>query len=115
MELFLKFLIVYLDSFDCNKGSLEFLRNIGFMSKQERARNLMNKIYYGFTMMKVRIKVSYEATLKGMTIKEVFLRAILKSYFERMKLDLIPNPYPVPDYCDLFKQLEMHELSDFVH
>ena len=45
-------------------------------------------------IMKMRMKIGYEACIKNKTIQELFLFSILKTYQERKKDDLIKNPYP---------------------
>jgi len=53
----------------------------------ERARraaeyNVFRKICLKYTLMKIRMKISYIAFEKGCTITELFLNAIMKSHQE---------------------------------
>ena len=45
-------------------------------------------------MMKIRMKISYEACISCKTILELFLMTILKTYHVRKERGLIENPYP---------------------
>ena len=44
----------------------------------------MNKIYIGYLIMKIRMKISYHACLNNNTIQEHILKAIIKTYEERI-------------------------------
>ena len=56
--------------------------------------DLMNQIYKGYMLMKVRMKISYEAAKGARTIQEHFLWSIMKSYEERNAKGLVEDPYP---------------------
>ena len=54
----------------------------------------MQKIYFSFSMMRFRMKISFEACKQHKTIKEFILQAILRAYQERRNKGLVENPYP---------------------
>ena len=60
-----------------------------------------NKLYLStlkkFKLMKVRMKISYSALVKGMTVKELILDSILETYVKLNKLGLIKNPFEQGD------------------
>lgn len=58
----------------------------------------MNKVFVGYMIMRVRMKIGFEITLKKQTFQEIWLNAILKAYLERESAGLISNPYPKPKY-----------------
>lgn len=55
---------------------------------------MMHKIMYTFTVLKIRMKISFSACIENKTIHELFLNAIINSYHERIKHKLVANPYP---------------------
>lgn len=63
MEILLKFLIMETNSFDSNKDSLEFLKHAGFIRKHLNSRLLMNDIYKGYRIMKIRMKLGYQMAI----------------------------------------------------
>ena len=98
MEILLKFLISETNTFDGNRNSLDFLKDGGFIDSTLTSRQLMNKIYRGFQLMKFRMKLNFEMALKKKTFGELWLNAILVTYLDREKAGLITNPYPKPKY-----------------
>lgn len=54
----------------------------------------MQAIYKNFFIMKVRMKISYEACHQCRTIQELFFLSILKAYSERNRLGLVAKPHP---------------------
>lgn len=46
---------------------------------------MVENIYVNFLIMKIRMKISYEACRTNKTIQELFLSAILETYKERNK------------------------------
>ena len=97
MEIMLKFLIVYLNSFDCNRNSIKFLRDQKFIDCKTSSYHMMERIYFGYKLMKFRMKISFEACKKFRTIQEHILYAILEVYYERANKGLIEDPYPKPE------------------
>lgn len=54
----------------------------------------MQRIYHQFFIMKVRMKISFEACYQCRTINELFHMAILKTYHDRKRLNMIKHPFP---------------------
>lgn len=98
MEILIKFLITETNGFDGNRNSLDFLKHGGFIKKNLNAHLLMNDIYKGYRLMKIRMKISYQMALQQQSFQEVWLTAIIKAYLEREKAGLITNPYPPPKF-----------------
>jgi hypothetical protein len=48
-------------------------------------------------LLKVRMKISFSAFAKDMTINELFLKAIEDAYYQRKKNGLLRNPWPKAD------------------
>ena len=121
MEILIKFLIREINSFDSNRNSFTFLQNAGFINKDLNSKLLMNHIYRGYRIMKIRMKIGYHLALSKQTFEEYWLNAILKSYFEREEAGLIPNAYPKPAYklIDELQELDLvkfyTKLNDNIH
>lgn len=64
MEILLKFLIMETNTFDSNKDSLNFLKRYGFISKKLTPLILVNRIYAGYLVMKIRMKIGFEIAIK---------------------------------------------------
>ena len=64
MQIFLKFLIIKLNTFDSNKNSMNFLRDQRLVHLNASKHDIMRRVYFGYTIMKIRMKVSFEACLK---------------------------------------------------
>lgn len=45
-------------------------------------------------LLKIRMKISYSAFARDMTINELFLKAIEETYYKRKKEGLIAMPWP---------------------
>ena len=75
MQIFIKCLILELDTFDCIKGSMSALKKI--LNRDATSKDLLKHIYIGFILQKVRGKISYEACSRKRTVKEHILKAIL--------------------------------------
>ena len=74
----------------------------------------MNRVYLGFKIMKIRMKIAYEITLRKQTYQEIFLNAILRAYIYREEAGLIPNPFPRPKY-QLMDELKRNNLVQTCH
>ena len=81
MEIMLKFLILFLNTFDGNKNSLTFLREQKLISNKFTSWQMLQRILFGYKLMKFRMKIAFEACKKSRTIKEHFLEAIIKTYY----------------------------------
>jgi hypothetical protein len=55
---------------------------------------MLERIFFGYKLMRFRMKIAYEACKKSRTIKEHFLEAIIKTYYQRAERGLIEDPYP---------------------
>mmetsp|Transcript_39266 Transcript_39266/g.59940 ORF Transcript_39266/g.59940 Transcript_39266/m.59940 type:complete len:82 (-) Transcript_39266:692-937(-) len=80
MQILLKFLISITNSFDSNKNSIEFLKDVHFISKNESTKKMVHKIYLGYALIKMRMKMTYFACKQQMTLQELLFLAILKTY-----------------------------------
>lgn len=58
----------------------------------------MNRVYAGYMIIRIKMKIGFESTIRKMTFQEIWLEAMLKAYLEREDHGLIPNPYPKPKY-----------------
>ena len=108
MEIFIKFLIREINTFDSNKNSFNFLHDAGFINRNLNSKLLMNHIYNGYRIIKIRMKIGYHMSICHQTFEEYWLNAILKAYLEREAAGLIPNAYPKPQYKLID---ELHELD----
>ena len=89
MQILIKFLIITLNTFDSNKNSLDFLKQNKIIKDDTTASQLLNKIYYGYLLIKVRMKISYSACIHSRTLPEHFMQALLTSYEQRCHKGLI--------------------------
>lgn len=98
MEYILKFLIMKLETVDGMRGSaLPLIEALNAQIRKEKAIKqftpkqehiftyqnmhvLLNKVYFRYQIMKIRQKISYHAYLKNMTINELFLAQIIKTF-----------------------------------
>ena len=94
MAVFLKFLIIRLNTFNGRTNSINLIRKFGIISKGIKVNDILLGIYKIFRMMKIKMKISYEACRTNKTIQELFLIAILTAYHERNSKNLVNNPYP---------------------
>ena len=58
---------------------------------------LSEKTWKKFMLLKVRMKISYSAFAKDLTISELFLKAIEDAYYKRKNEKLLRNPWPKVD------------------
>jgi hypothetical protein len=72
---------------------------------------MVERIYFGYKLMKFRMKISFEACKKYRTIQEHILYAIINTYYERANKGLIEDPYPKPD-SDLLDEIVSSNLVD---
>lgn len=94
MRCFLIFLIIKLNTHNGAINSIQKLKDRRIISKHATAEEMTQKILYTFTLMKIRMKISFEACRTNRTIQEIILYAILKTYHERNAKGLISDPYP---------------------
>ena len=94
MRCFLIFLIIKLNTHNGTRNSIQKLKDRRIISKKATAQEMTPKILYTFTLMKIRMKISFEACRTNRTIQEIILYAILKTYHERNAKGLIKDPYP---------------------
>ena len=52
------------------------------------------QVFKRFNLLRVRMKISFMALQRQMTIKELFLETILDSYHKLNSLGLVRNPFP---------------------
>ena len=95
MKILILFLIVQLNTYDGIRNSIHNLRKSGVIQKKIPVHAMKQKIFFSFFMMKLRMKISYEACRKGRTVQELLLKSILKTYKQRLDEGLIEDPYPV--------------------
>ena len=62
----------------------------------------MHRVYLGYMIMKIRMKISFEACIRKRTLQEHFFEAILTSYNQRREKGLIDHPWP--EVTDSFTQ-----------
>ena len=89
MKALLQFLILKLDTMNGKTGSVQVLRDMKVLKKKVPTKKMLPRIYNNFFLMKIRMKISFEACTKNMTINELFLISILKTYQERNAQGLI--------------------------
>ena len=66
-----------------------------------------------FKVMKMRMKISYSAFAKNMTIHELFIKVIYETYYKRKKQGLIAQPWPKVFKVGVLKNiLKGHESDD---
>ena len=85
MKLFLVFLIYSLNTVDGKRGTAEKLIKLKTeILKSDSAENVKSfvyeKILFKYLVLKIRMKISFTALTKCMTIKELLLKGILKAY-----------------------------------
>ena len=59
---------MYLNSFDSNRNSVQFLKDMYLINRGTSALGLMNRVYLGYMIMKIRMKISFEACVKNRTV-----------------------------------------------
>jgi hypothetical protein len=65
------------------------------MIEHKNKNILIDKMIMFFKIMRIRMKISYHAFLRKLTINELFYKSILKTYNARRHIHLIKNPYPI--------------------
>ena len=80
VKIFILFLIMKLDTYNGIRNSLQTLRRQNIIKKRVPTKVMMQKIFFNFFIMKIRMKMSFEACVQHRTLKELWLLAILKSY-----------------------------------
>ena len=83
MKILLMFLIVRLNTYDGLPNSIDKLKQKKYIHQEVTVRGMLQQIYKIYFLMKIRMKISFEACRSNKTIIELFLTAILKSYHER--------------------------------
>jgi len=94
MHIFIQFLIIKLNTYNGIKDSFNFLVKKRVVKKNETILDRFHHVYRSYFIMKVRMKISFEALKTNRTIQELFLFSILKTYHERKSKHMIKNPYP---------------------
>lgn len=67
MEILLKFLITETNSFDSNRDSIQFLKEVGLIGNRYTPLQMMDQIYKAYLILKIRMKIGYEITLRKET------------------------------------------------
>ena len=70
------------------------MQDIKFFNPDKTVVDMVEHIYSAYSIMKVRMKISYEAARSGQTIQELFLNTILNTYKERNAKKLVKLPWP---------------------
>jgi hypothetical protein len=73
---------------------------------------MVEQIYSAYSIMKVRMKISFEAARSNQTIQELFLNTILNTYKERNSKKLIKVPWP-PVKSDHLNALKDASIKNF--
>ena len=60
--------------------SVKVLKDNGILKKSIPTKQMLNRIYNSFFLMKIRMKISFEASTQCKTIVELYLFSILKTY-----------------------------------
>ena len=94
MKIFILFLIIKLDTYNGIRNSITSLRKQNVIKQNIPTKVMMQKIFFNFFVMKVRMKMSFEACVQHRTLKELLLLCILKTYEQRNKDGLVKRPYP---------------------
>jgi hypothetical protein len=89
------------------------MQDIKYFKADKTVIDMVEHIYAAYLIMKVRMKISYEACRTNQTIQELFLTAILKSYKARNGKKLVKNPYPaIKSYhLDALKNASIKDLT----
>ena len=61
VKIFILFLIMKLETYNGIRGSLNSLRKQNIINPKIHTRIMMQKIFFNFFVMKIRMKMSYEA------------------------------------------------------
>ena len=65
-----------------------------------------------FKILKIRMKISFSAFARSMTIHELFIKVIYESYYQRKKLGLILMPWPRVFKMGILKEILKGHESD---
>ena len=78
---FLLFLIHSLNTINGKRGTAERLIQSAKKDELDETRfEIYQKVYFKYLILKIRMKISFQALKKSMTIKELLLKAVLKAY-----------------------------------
>jgi hypothetical protein len=97
MEVMIKFLIKYLNTFDGHRDSIQFLQDQRLIHKKVTVDKMMDRIAVGYKLMKFRMKIAFEACKRGRTVQEHIIQQVVVTYYERIDKGLIEDPYPPID------------------
>ena len=97
MEVMLKLLIKYLNTFDGNKDSVKFLHKQRLLPKSVTVDKMLNRICFGYKLMKFRMKLAFESCKRCRTVQEHIIQSIVITYYDRIDKGLIEDPYPPID------------------
>ena len=129
----LKFLILSLNTIDGKRNSAKYMlenmnqtqiKDLKVPTKKEKAilnkanlQEILDPIIKRFKMLKIRMKISFMAFRKNMTVFELFYQAILASYQQLKCKNLLTNPWPKIDKAQVNKILggEVIEMGAFNH
>lgn len=107
MNNFLSILIHKMETLDCSKGTaLPLIKCLeakkGIDMKQAR-HMIVKKTLLRFKILRIRLKISFMAFEKRMTIPELFMQAIMKTHDELLKESSIPlyDPF-LPEKIETF-------------
>ena len=90
------------------------MQNIKIFSRNKTVEDMVEQIYSAYSIMKVRMKISYEAARSSQTIQEPFLNTILKTYKERNAKKLVKLPWPPikSDHLNALKDASIKNLTE---
>tara|TARA_B110000285_G_C15126515_1_gene620598 strand:- start:2476 stop:2820 length:345 start_codon:yes stop_codon:yes gene_type:complete len=94
MKALIQFLIMRLDTMNGKPGSVQVLKDNGILKQSIPTKKMLPRIYNSFFLMKIRMKISFEACTQSKTIIELYLFSILKTYQDRNTKGLIEDPWP---------------------
>ena len=69
-----------LNTFDSNTNSIDVLKKNKIIPPKTSIYDIINKIYRGYLLMKIRMKLSYCGCRHGRTVLEHYLKAIMLTY-----------------------------------
>lgn len=75
---------------------------------------LSEQAWKKFQLLKIRMKISYMAFSKDLTIYELFVKAINDAYYQRKKQGLLRNPWPKMDLTVLKMILGVNNVEDAI-
>lgn len=80
MKILIMFLIKKLKAFDGVRDTFQRIQRANKEYKRKTEGQIVQRVYNRYLLMKVQMKISYEACRQCKTIQELFLSAILKTY-----------------------------------